>query len=96
MGFVSFGHGVLIGYLRMNEDFEDPTPTRPQIVLEKSDPMPDNLYFDGLLSLLWLPMTQQKSKLKPKTDNTENKFIDQVDFSEMVNEIRNILARRIN
>ena len=120
LSFVSFGHGVLIGYLRMHEDLTDP---EPKITTEKPKIIQENPYFDGLLPTFWFLSAQQKPKSemdKPKTkvevknlffdglspgfwlpiakqmENTGNTFIDLKDLYKIGNEMRMILARRIN
>ena len=68
LSFVSFGHGVLIGYLRMHEDLTDP---EPKITTEKPKIIQENPYFDGLLPTFWFTFAQQKPK--PKFDKPKTK-----------------------
>ena len=59
LSFISLSHGILIGYLRMPETLKNPLPQTNE---GKIQPVKNSLYFDGLLSLIWLPQTHKKSQ----------------------------------
>ena len=86
LSFVSFGHGALIGYQRIPEEFSDPIPKSK---VKEVQTVPKNLYFDGLLSLIWLSTTRQKSNILPKVVNEEIEVDYQKDLSGLENKIWN-------
>ena len=92
LSFVSFAHGALIGYQRIPEDFTDPIP---QTKAKEVQTVPNNLYFDGLLSLIWLSTTRQKLNILPKMVNEEIEVNDQKDLSGLGHKIWKELTRRI-
>ena len=90
LSFVNIGHGVLIGYSKIREDLEDQVIPGPQNPGKKSKPNPDNLYFDGLWPLLWLPM--RRPNPEPKMNKVGIRFINLIK-SKIWNEIRMTMAR---